>query len=285
MTRRSGLGRGLDALIPGSGESQPSDGALRQISIQAIKPNPRQPRSKFDADELSSLAVSIKEHGVIQPLLLSEDETGGYYLLVAGERRLLAAKEAGLQTVPAIIIEVSDLERLEIALIENLQRADLSPLEMAKAYQQLVEEFNLSHDQIAERIGKSRTAVTNTLRLLKLPQSVKKALDDGTISEGHARAILSLPSSQAQSAVLQTIIKKRLNVRQTEELVRKLIGERPKKVLKKSKSSEIIALEEKLRNSLGTKVKLNHGKKGGTIVIHYYSEEELESLLEKLTYS
>ncbi len=209
-TRRSGLGRGLDALIPTS-ESQATSGIIN-IPIDNIIPNPRQPRASVDAEELSELAASIREHGVIQPIIVSYDDAGTGYMLIAGERRWLAAREAGLENIPAIVREVSEQQRIELALIENVQRADLSPLETAEAYRQLSEEFGLSHEQIAEQVGKSRVSVTNTLRLLKLPADVKAALAENKISEGHARALLSLGTPQAQSAVLQSILSKDLSV-------------------------------------------------------------------------
>ena len=176
----------------------------------------------------------------------------------------------------------SELERLELALIENVQRADLSPLESAEAYRQLDEEFGLSHEDIAEQVGKSRSAVTNTLRLLKLPADVRQALSDRRISEGHARALLGLPNAQAQSSALHTILKNELNVRQVEELVRRLTGERPEPAPHPAPAPEVIALEERLRQSLGTRVELNPHRKGGTLVLHYYSEEELDALVERL---
>jgi ParB family chromosome partitioning protein len=203
-------------------------------------------------------------------------------LLIAGERRLLAARLAGLPNVPAILREASEQEHLELALIENIQRADLSPLEQAEAYRQLAEEFVLSHEEISARVGKSRSAVTNTLRLLKLPASVQKALTEGLISEGHARALLALPSPAAQGAALHSILKNNLNVRQTEELVRRLSGEKPTAQPRPEPSAEIRALEERLRSALGTRVSLNPRRKGGTITIHYYSDEELNALLDAL---
>jgi len=280
MTRKSGLGRGLDALIPG-GET-PSATNVSQIQIDQIDPNPRQPRSNFDADELEELAASIRQHGVIQPLILSRSPQSGRYLLIAGERRLMAARQAGLFTVPAIVREASEQQQLELALIENIQRADLNPLEEADAYRQLIEEFTLSHEEISARVGKSRSAVTNTLRLLKLPASVQKALSEGQISEGHARALLALSTPVAQGAALHTILKKNLNVRQTEELVRQLSGQRPLASPRSEPSAEIQALEERLRSALGTRVSLSPRRKGGTITIHYYSDEELDTLLDVL---
>jgi ParB family chromosome partitioning protein len=282
--KRPGLGKGLDALIPmgdGFQPEQPLSG-VTEILIEKINPNPRQPRVNFDAEELSDLAESIKEHGIIQPLIVTSGLQPGSYILIAGERRLMAAKEAGLNTVPTIQRESTDQERLEIALIENVQRADLSPLETAEAYRQLAEDFGLSHEAIGTRVGKSRVAVTNTLRLLNLPPSVQQAITIGEISEGHARALLALPTSQAQAAALQTIVDKGLNVRQTEELVRKLTGEKTEQKLKPEAPPEIKALEERLRANLGTKVNLTHGGKGGTITIHYYSDEELDSLVDIL---
>ena len=281
MARKSGLGRGLDALIP-TAESQLPSGSVTFIPVDQIQPNPRQPRSHFDPEELTELSASIRAHGVIQPLLVTRDDSDGKYILIAGERRLLAAREAALDVVPAIIREVTQQELVELALVENVQRADLGPLETAEAYRQLVEEFNLSHEQIAEQVGKSRVTVTNTLRLLKLPASVQEALAKNEISEGHARALLALPSPQAQSAALQTILLKSLNVRQTEELVRRLTGEKVPAAPVAEKPAEVAALEERLRERLGTRVALNPTKKGGTLVIHYYSDEELDSLIEMI---
>jgi ParB family transcriptional regulator, chromosome partitioning protein len=284
--KRPGLGKGLDALIPQSETSVPqisaeSKAGVSEISVTVITPNPRQPRSTFDGDELSELAASIQEHGIIQPLIVSPGEQPGQYTLIAGERRLMAAKQAGLETVPVILRDSNEQERLELALIENVQRADLSALETAEAYHQLSSEFGLSHAEIAQQVGKSRVSVTNTLRLLNLPPSVLETLQNNQISEGHARALLALSSVQAQAAALQTVLAKGLNVRQTEELVRKLSGEKPAQKTKPEPIPEIKALEERLRSGLGTKVSLKHGRKGGTITIHYYSDEELEGLLQR----
>jgi len=283
--KRTGLGKGLDALIPQAEPPAPqmstdSSEGIREIPVNAITPNPRQPRANFDPEELSELAASIQEHGVIQPLIITLGDNPDQFVLIAGERRLMASKQIGLKTVPAILRDSNEQERLELALIENVQRADLSPLETAQAYRQLSDEFNLSHSEIAKQVGKSRVSVTNTLRLLNLPPSVQEALAAGKISEGHARSLLSLSSTQAQAAALQTILDKGLNVRQTEELVRKLSGEKPAQKPKPDPVPEIKALEERLRSSLGTKVNLKHGRKGGTITIHYYSDEELDGLLQ-----
>jgi len=282
MAHKSGLGKGLDALIPGAATPQPEAGN-NQIPVDKILPNPRQPRSNFDPSELSELAASIQEHGILQPLIVSQDLINDQYILIAGERRLQAAKLAGLTVVPVIVRQVTDEEQLELALIENVQRTDLSPLETAAAYQQLTEVFNLSHDEIALRVGKSRVAITNTLRLLKLPEQVQKALSENKISEGHARALLGLATPQSQLAALQSILTNDLTVRQTEELVRKLSGERPPTPATPEPAPELKEIEEQLRLHLGTKVSLHHGKNGGSIVIHYYSDEELNNLLKKIT--
>jgi ParB family transcriptional regulator, chromosome partitioning protein len=282
MAQRTGLGKGLDALIPGSGGETPSAaGGVMQAPVESIARNPRQPRGRFDAGELEELAASIREHGIIQPLIVSPGK-GGNLVLIAGERRLQAAKKAGLKTVPVIIRQATDRQHLELALIENVQRADLGPLEEADAYQHLVQDFGLSQEQVADRVGKSRVAVTNTLRLLGLSAKVKQALVDEKITEGHARALLGLTSGKAQDAALQTVLKLYLSVRQTEGLVRKLGGEKPKTKLKSRPSADVLDIERRLRASLGTKVRLKHGKKGGAVTIYYYSDEELDTLLEKL---
>ncbi len=280
MSKKRGLGRGLDALIPG-GEGAASGGDVLQVPVEAIKPNPRQPRSAFDAEELQGLADSIREHGVLQPLIVSRGEGEGY-VLIAGERRLQAARLAGLATVPVMVRRANDQQHLELALIENLQRTDLNPLEAARGYQQLAEEFDLSHEQIARRVGKSRAAVSNTLRLLKLPPAVRKALSEGKISEGHARALLALPSAQAQSAALQTVLARALSVRQTEALVRKLTGERQPTRRLPERTPEETALEETLQEALGTRVTLRRGRKGGSLIIRFYSDEELNALVDRL---
>lgn len=279
MAKKSGLGKGLDALLPPAESKLPESG-IKQIPTAEINPNPRQPRAKFDPEELDELAVSIREHGVIQPLIVTQSETAGKYTLIAGERRLLAAQSIELEKVPVIIRGASDQELVELALVENVQRADLGPLETAEAYRQLTEDFNLSHEEIAARVGKNRVTITNTLRLLKLPGDVKESLAEGDITEGHARALLALSTPEAQSTALRSILKNDLNVRQTEELVRKLGGEKPQKLIPPAPDPEIKEIEDQLRQHLGTRVTLNQKKKGGTLTIHYYSAEELNTILD-----
>jgi ParB family chromosome partitioning protein len=284
MTKRSGLGRGLDALIPTGKTASPSGGdagGVTQLPIDSIQRNPRQPREKFDIEELENLAASIREHGVIQPLIVSPGR-GGVYTLIAGERRLQASRKAGLKTVPVVIRTATDQQLLELALIENVQRADLNAIEEAEAYQNLAKEFRMSHERIAERVGKSRVAVTNTLRLLDASAAVKQALVDGRITEGHARALLTL-SAKAQEALLNQIINLDYSVRTTEMMAKKYSGQRPVVKKKAGRSPNVNDVERRLQSSLGTKVSLKHGKKGGTVTIFYYSDEELDSLLEKLT--
>lgn len=280
MTSRSGLGKGLDALIPGGSAGAGATG-VAQVSIDAIAHNPRQPRQTLKEAELLELAASIREHGVIQPLIVSP-AMSGTYTLIAGERRLQAARRAGLSTVPVVVRNASDQQLLELALIENVQRADLNPIEEAQAFQHLVREFGLSHDAIATRVSKSRVAVTNTLRLLEAASAVKQALVDGKITAGHARALLALASARAQEIALQRVINLDLSVRQAELLARKLSGHKPQPKKKPRPNADAADIEKRLRASLGTKVVLKAGKKGGRLTIHYYSEEELDALLERL---
>lgn len=281
MARRTGLGKGLEALIPG-GESIPEGTGILFIPVSNIEVNPRQPRSSLDPEELTSLAASISAHGVLQPLIVIPGNQPDIYTLIAGERRWRAAIQAGLETVPAIVRQASEQQKLELALIENVQREDLNPLELAEAFRQLIEEFGLSHDEIAIRVGKSRVSVTNTLRLLKLCKEGQTALVENRISEGHARALLALPTPQAQAAALQTILTQDLSVRQTEDLVRRLTGQRPEPQPRPAPAPEITELEERLRHRLGTRVNLHHGKKGGSLVIHYYSDEELNAIITQI---
>lgn len=282
--KRPGLGKGLDALIPvgNSGEKSEPVSGVTEIQIDNLVPNPHQPRTHFDPEDLEELSASIREHGIIQPLIVTHGDLPGTYSLIAGERRWQASKLAGLERVPVIIREATEQERLELALIENIQRTDLSPLEAAEAYRHLADDFGLSQEAIAQRVGKSRVAVSNTMRLLKLPEKVRQTLAEGRITEGHARALLGLSTQQAQIAALHTVLKNNLTVRQTEELVRKLTGQKPDRALKSAPPAEIKELEDQLRTRLGTKVSLNHKRKGGTLVIHYYSDEELNTLAEKL---
>lgn len=285
MSKR-GLGRGLDALIPSgpptpSGDVTPAGGL--QVPLDAITPNPHQPRSSVAEEDLIELAASIREHGLIQPLIVTLSvSTPGRYQLIAGERRWRAARLAGLTQVPAIVKEATSQAMLELALVENVQRADLNPLEEASAYQQLIEEFGLTQEKVAERVGKSRVAVANTLRLLRSPQAVKQALLNGQISEGHARALLALPTDEAQQAALAVIVEQGLNVRQTEALVRRLQGDRQPPPPAKAPPPEVRSLESALRQVLGTKVSLQRGKRGGRVVIYYYSDEELEHIYQTI---
>lgn len=281
--KKSGLGRGLDALF--SNSLMDTNDSVKMVSISSIVPNPRQPRTRFTDNELSELADSIREHGVIQPLVVSE-QADGTYTLIAGERRLRASQIAGLNTVPVITRQADDRELLELALIENIQREDLSPLEAAEAYKSLEENFNLTHEEISKRVGKNRASVTNTMRLLKLPGEVQKALLEKAITEGHARVLLSLPTPQAQINAMNHIIRNELSVRQTEEYIRSLLGESSKKAktVKNELTPEYKEIENKLRQSMGTKVSLRPAKNGtGSINIHYYSDEELEAIIDKLS--
>jgi len=281
MAQKTGLGRGLGALIPGGDNVQMGNGVIL-IPVDKVLPNPRQPRNMMHPESLEELTQSVREHGVLQPLIVTLGESDDLYVLIAGERRLEAARLAGLATVPVLVREATDQQRLELAIIENVQRSDLSALEEAEAYRQLAEDFELSHEGIAARVGKSRVAVTNTLRLLRLPDSVKNALIENRISEGHARSLLALSTPEAQTAALHTVLAHELNVRQTEELVRKLSGESPRPKPKPAVPPDILVLEDRLRSSLGTKVTLRSGRKGGTLTIHYYSNEELDTLTARL---
>ena len=280
--RKTGLGRGLEALIPVAAEeaAAAAQGVI-EVSLGAITPNPHQPRASIRDQDLVELAASIEEHGIIQPLVVSRTPDG--YQLIAGERRWRAARLAGLSTVPVLVKDVAPSEMLELALVENLQRSDLNALEEAMAYRQLTEEFGLTQEQVARRVGKSRVAVSNTLRLLKAARRVQEALLEGAISEGHARALLGLEQTEAQEAALKTVLKRGLNVRQTEELVRRLLGQDQKKQQPaREVSPETRALESQFREALGTKVDLRRKGEGGRIVIHFYSEEELDALYEHI---
>jgi len=266
---RRGLGKGLEALIP-------STPGVNEVAIDSIVPNPRQPRQTLDPEALQELATSIREQGLVQPLVVTEAEEG--YQLLVGERRWRAARLAGLDVVPVVVRDVTPQQMLELALVENLQREDLNPLETASAYQQLVDEFGLTQQQVADKVGKNRVTVTNTLRLLKLPTQVKEALLQGEITEGHARAMLRLPSQKDQLDMLEAVLKGALSVRQTEQLVRRLAEEPKHKPKLAKKPPELTALEDDFRQALGTKVNLSRGSKGGRLVIYFYSEEELQAI-------
>lgn len=272
MSRRGGLGRGLGALLPESG--------LQDIPVEHIRPNPLQPRQAFVEEELEDLANSIREHGILQPVVVSRQPEAGAYQLIVGERRWRAAQHAGLATIPALVRSTGSREALEIALVENLQRTNLSPLETAEAYAALISEFGITQEQVAARVGKSRSAVANTLRLLNLAHAVKEALAANTISEGHARALLRL-TAELQIYALAEIEKRGLNVRQTERLVKKLLGSPPTTKAKPS-DARSGAWEDSLRRALETKVEIKRRGKQGTIRIHFFSDEELESLIDRL---
>jgi ParB family chromosome partitioning protein len=279
--RKSGLGRGLEALIPAAEEAEAAARGVIETPLASIAPNPLQPRAPIRDQDLVELAASIEEHGIIQPLVVSRVPDG--YQLIAGERRWRAARLAGLSQVPVIVKDVAPSEMLELALVENVQRSDLNALEEAMAYRQLIDEFALTQEQVARRVGKSRVAVANTLRLLKAARGVQEALLEDRISEGHARALLGLEQAEAQEAALKTVLKHGLNVRQTEELVRRLLGQdREEQQPAREVSPETRALETRFREALGTKVNLTRSGKGGRVVIYFYSDEELDALYERI---
>lgn len=265
---RKALGKGLGALIP----EEPEGHSVLDLKVSEIKSNPYQPRNKIDAEGLEELMNSIKEKGIVQPIVARKTRTG--YELITGERRLRAVKALGYATIPGIVREASDSEILELALVENLQREDLNPLEEALAYKCLIDEFSLSHQEIGEKIGKERSTVTNRLRLLQLPRKIREYLRGGRITEGHARALLMMPNKAKQLAVCRKIIDKGLTVRETERAV-KGKRRRPKEI-----DPDLLPIEEALRNRFGTRVKVMKGKKKGRIEIEFYSDADLERILD-----
>ncbi|MBS5386133.1 MAG: ParB/RepB/Spo0J family partition protein [Clostridiales bacterium] len=291
--KRNGLGKGLDSLIPTKAENnikkEKSISAEEKkaenygeinVKINLVEPNREQPRKDFDEDALLELADSIKQFGILQPLLVQKKKD--YYEIIAGERRWRAAKLAGMKEVPVLIKNYTDQEIVEISLIENIQRENLNPIEEAMAYKRLLEEFNLKQDEVAERVSKSRTAVTNSMRLLKLSDRVQQMIVDDMISTGHARALLAIDDEEQQYNLANKIFDEKLSVRETEKLVKSL--KNPKKQVKKEKIEHTFVyenLEERMKNVIGTKVSVNPKANGkGKIEIEYYSEEELERIYD-----
>lgn len=287
-TRRGGLGRGLDSLIPTRPESElassgPADGGVLELPIDEISPNPYQPRTHMDRSRLEELADSIRLHGLVQPLLVARD--GERFVLIAGERRWRAARLAGLAAVPVIVKQAAPQQMLELAIIENVVRADLSPLEEALAYRQLIDEFGLSQADVAERVGRSRVTVTNTLRLLNAPERVRDALAAEQISEGHARALLGLPTAADQLAALDQVLERGLNVRQAEELVRRWVaGAGRPRAGQEARNPEEVRVEDRLRSALGTRVSFRKAAQGngGSLTIQFFSDEQLQAVYDRL---
>lgn len=291
---KKGLGKGIQALFESESvsesiseeniEAQAVSGGVMKVKIRDIEPNPEQPRRNFDKDKLAELSNSIKEHGLIQPILVQKAENG-MYIIIAGERRWRAAKLAGLTEVPCIEGEYSKREIMELALIENLQREDLNPIEESEGYARLMETFKLTQEEVAERVGKSRSAVANSLRLNNLCDEVKKMVVLGDISQGHARALLSVANSSDQILFAEKIKAENLNVRQTEKLVSEFLKDKPKKESKEQDENLAVyfrELESRLSNRLGTKVQIKSGKNKGKIEIEYYNNDELEAILDKI---
>jgi ParB family transcriptional regulator, chromosome partitioning protein len=276
---RKVLGRGLDALIPGSSSTTTMDRpGVRELSVSEIAPNPFQPRRRFDDEALRELAASIKTSGVLQPVLVRRNGADGYQL-VAGERRLRAASLAGLERIPVVLKELDDQEMLEMALVENIQREDLNPIEEARGYQALIEKTKLTHDQISDRVGKQRVSITNSLRLLSLPVEVQEMVSRGTLTAGHGRALLGLESNGDQLAAARYVHSKGFSVRRTEAYVRR----RSRRLHTKpqaTRAHSLIEWENKLQQKFGTHVSITTKRKGGKIEFEYYGQEDLERLLE-----
>ena len=276
------LGKGIDALIPGFTEDDAQGPNFFLCDIDRIHPNRYQPRKQFNDDELTALARSIKKQGILQPLLVREDTVD--YELIAGERRLRAAKTAGLTRVPVIVKDISDTQLLQVAIVENIQREDLNPLEEADAYYQLMTQFGLTQDQTAERVGKSRSAVANFLRLRQLPGNIKASLTDGQIHMGHARALLALDNPSLMGKAWQEIVKKGLSVRNTEKLIKQLKRKKhsSKRPVSDPDSVYFTGLAEGLSRDLGTRVHIDRRGKKGMVKIEFYSDDDLDRLIEKL---
>lgn len=289
MSKTRALGKGLGALIPQLEEDDLQN--TQEISIEDIETNPYQPRRHFDPESLQELAASIKEHGVLQPLLVRKKDPG--YQLIAGERRLRAAKQAGLSTVPVVVKALDDRMVMEIALVENLQREDLNPLEEAEAYQRLITEFNLTQEEVAKAVGKSRPAIANTLRLLNLPEPIQQLVANGQLTMGHARALLSLERPEEQLYISEKIITEKLSVRETEEIVRQTRlsgvsretpreGEEKKQKERQKIDPNLQAIIDDMTRLFGTKVRIKKNGERGKIEIEYYSPEEFERITEIL---
>lgn len=276
------LGRGLSALIPDISKTQSATPQAiknrEEIAIEKIKPNPHQPRKHFDEVSLNELASSIKEHGILQPLIVSKTKDG--FELIAGERRLKAAKKVGLKMVPAIVRDPSEQQKLEFSIIENIQRSDLNPMEEAHAYQNLHDDFNLTHEQIAKKVGKNRATVTNTIRLLELPAEIQEGLSKKKITTGHAKVLLEITEKNQQIALYQKIIRENLTVRQLETNVHKSSPTRTKAI--KVNHPELEYLAQEMGTRLGTKVAIGPKESRGRITIEYFSKEELNEILKKL---
>ena len=282
MTKPKGLGRGLGALM-GDVSLQSQEGGSVTLPLAQIQPGLDQPRKHFDQDSLAELADSIREHGILQPLTVRR-LSSGYYQIIAGERRWRAAKEAGLTTVPALIIEADDRKVMELALIENLQREDLNPVEEALGYETLIREYGLTQDGVARRMGKSRPAVANALRLLTLPPKARALLEEGKLSAGHARAVLAAPAP-VQEALAEQIVREGLSVRQAEQLAKKLAAKKPPKARPAADPQAALYLrdaEKSLSGRLGRRVRILPGRKKGRVELEYYNEEDLEALLALL---
>lgn len=271
---KKGLGKGLGALIIND-DNEPT--GITEVKITEIEPNINQPRKRFDDEHLKTLSDSIRQHGIVQPIIVRKEGEG--YKIVAGERRWRAARLAGLDTIPVIIKELENKQVMEIALIENLQRQDLNPIEEAEAYERLLNEYEMTQEEISNTVGKSRSAVANSLRLLNLNEKIKSLVINEELSSGHARALMSIDNDELINKAADEVIERNLNVRDTEALVKKYLSKK-KTVTKKGKSAEIVEIEDYLKNVLGTKVQLMANNKKGKIMIEYYSNDELERIIE-----
>ena len=280
-TKQRGLGRGLGALIDDF-SPEPGQETITKLPLQKVEPNPNQPRRSFDEEELQALADSIAEHGILQPLAVRALD-GGFYQIIAGERRWRAARMAGLDEVPVVVLDADDRTVMELALIENLQRQDLNPMEEAEGYRVLMEDYGLTQEQAAARVGKSRPAVTNALRLLALPDEVRAMVENGTLSAGHARAVLSLPSERLQKAAAQRIIALRLSVRQAEAMCKRMAaGEKTEKPKSELTVDYVGECEKALTKQLGRRVKIVSGKRKGRFELEFYGEDDLQRLYDAL---
>ena len=280
--KQRGLGRGLGALI-GDFPEEPESGAVTKLLLQKVEPNPDQPRRTFDEEELQALADSIAAHGILQPLAVRASGDG-FYQIIAGERRWRAARMAGLSEVPVVVLEADDRTVMELALVENLQRQDLNPMEEAEGYQRLMKEYGLTQEEAAARVGKSRPAVANALRLLLLPEEVRSLVEDGTISAGHARAILSLPAARLQKAAAQKIVALRLSVRQAEAMCKRMLQEEEKPEPKPAPLTVdyVAECEKSLTRRLDRKVRIVNGKRKGRFELEFYGQEDLQRLYDAL---